>query len=138
MKTEDTKIPLTTLLIMTVTSFVQVGQIIMLQGQGIFLYPFEKLFGTSEIDVLNNVNLISGFLTVLAFYFAKRTGLKVVLTVLTVFFFMSYLTFLTENMNYEDYPYFIPIMIIGILVTLPLLIVGLIKEKIKKPTHNNV
>lgn len=136
MTTEDTKIPLITLLILTVSSFVPVGQLIMLQGQGIFLYPFEKLFATTEINVLNNVNLIAGILTVIAFYFSKRKGLKILWTVLTVFFFMAYLTFLTESTNYEDYPYFVPLMVIGILVTLPLIIVGLIKEKIKKPTHN--
>lgn len=136
MTTEDTKIPLITLLILTVSSFVPVGQLIMLQGQGLFLYPFEKLFATTEMNVLNNVNLIAGILTVTAFYFAKRKGLKILWTVLTVFFFMAYLTFLTESTNYEEYPYFLPIMVIGILVTLPLIIVGLIKEKIKKPTHN--
>lgn len=135
--TEDTKIPLTTLLVLTLSSFVPVGQLIMLQGQGVFLYPFEKLFATTEIDILNNVNLIAAILTVTAFYFSRRTRLKILWTVLTVFFFMAYLTFLTESTNYEDYPYFLPIMVIGILVTLPLIIVGLIKEKIKKPMPNN-
>lgn len=137
MMTEDTKIPLTTLLVLTLSSFVPVGQLIMLQGQGVFLYPFEKLFATTEIDILNNVNLIAAILTVTAFYFSRRTRLKILWTVLTVFFFMAYLTFLTESTNYEDYPYFLPIMVIGILVTLPLIIVGLIKEKIKKPMPNN-
>lgn len=131
MKTEDTKIPLITLFILTVTSFVPIGQLIMLQGQGIFLYPFEQLFATTEMNVLNNVNLIAGILTVTAFYFSKKTGLKILWTFLTVFFFMAYLTFLPESTNYENYPYFVPIMVIGILVTLPLIIVGLIKEKIK-------
>lgn len=135
--TEDTKIPLTTLLVLTLSSFVPVGQLIMLQGQGVFLYPFEKLFATTEIDILNNVNLIAAILTVTAFYFSRRTRLKILWTVLTVFFFMAYLTFLTESTNYEDYPYFLPIMVIGILVTLPLIIDGLIKEKIKKPMPNN-
>lgn len=135
--TEDTKIPLTTLLVLTLSSFVPVGQLIMLQGQGVFLYPFEKLFATTEIDILNNVNLIAAILTVTTFYFSRRTRLKILWTVLTVFFFMAYLTFLTESTNYEDYPYFLPIMVIGILVTLPLIIVGLIKEKIKKPMPNN-
>ncbi|SFB54473.1 hypothetical protein [Algoriphagus aquimarinus] len=134
MKTEDTKIPLITLVILMVTSFVPVIQLTMLMGQGAFLYPFNKLLVTPEFKSLNYINLFSGTLTVIAFYISRRRGYKIIWTVLTVFFFMGFLTFVTESTRYEDYPYFIPIMVIGVLVTLPLIIVGIIKEKMVNPT----
>ncbi|PZX55562.1 hypothetical protein [Algoriphagus chordae] len=134
MKTEDTKIPLITLAILMITSFVPVIQLTMLMGQGAFLYPFNRLLVTPEFKSLNYINLFSGILTVIAFYISRRRGYKIIWTVLTVFFFMGFLTFVTESTRYEDYPYFIPIMVIGVMVTLPLIIVGIIKEKMVNPT----
>lgn len=129
MTSKETKIPLIALLIMIVSSFVPVGQIFMLLGQAIFLYPFENIFGMTEIKVLYNVNLVAGILTVVAFYFSKRKRFKILWSVFLVFFFMGDFAFLTEDQKYNGFPHFMPMMVMGCLATLPLVIAGLIKEK---------
>ncbi len=129
MRTEDTKIPLITLVVLTVSAFMPVLQIIMLHGIAIYLYPFEKILGTRNNEILNYVILFGGVCSITFYYFSKRTGTKVLWTVLTVFFLTAFIAFLTEDMDYDSYPYFLPLIISGIIVTIPLIIVGLIKER---------
>lgn len=129
MRTEDTKIPIITLVVLIVSAFMPLLQIIMLHGIAIYLYPFEKIFGTSNIDILNYAILLGGVSSIICYYFSKRTGTKILWTVLTVFFLNAFITFLTEDMDYHSYPYFLPFIISGIIVTIPLIIVGILKER---------
>ena len=130
MRTINTKIPLITLAVMTLTAFLPIVQILMLQMTAIYLYPFEIIFKTDDLDTLNYANLIGGMTSIIGYYFSTRTGVKILYTILTVFFLTSYIAFLTEDMKFDNYPYFLPLIVLGFLVTTPLLIVGLLKERL--------
>jgi len=118
--------------ILVLGSFVPVIQIILLHGSAIYLYPFENIFGIENFEVLNFMNLIGGILTVYGFYKAKKSGIKLVWAILTVFFMNSFLTFLWDDKGGDPEPYFLGFMIAGILTPLPLLVVGFLKEKRKE------
>ena len=115
---------------MTLTAFLPIVQILMLQMTAIYLYPFEIIFKTDDLDTLNYANLIGGMTSIIGYYFSTRTGVKILYTILTVFFLTSYIAFLTEDMKFDNYPYFLPLIVLGFLVTTPLLIVGLLKERL--------
>ncbi|GGK35809.1 hypothetical protein GCM10007962_32690 [Yeosuana aromativorans] len=115
--------------ILVLGSFAPVLQIILVYGNVIYLYPFETIFGTDDLKVLNFINLISGILTVYGFYKAKKTGFKLIWAILTVFFFNAFLNFMWDENGGDPNPYFIGIMISGFLTTLPLVIIGFLKEK---------
>jgi hypothetical protein len=128
MRTEDTQIPLIALVVLMLSAFVPVLQTIMLHVIAIYLYPFEKIFGTSDIEVLNYTILIGGVFSIIGYYFSERTVTKVLWTVLTVFFLTAFIAFLTEDIVYDSCPYFLPFIISGVIVTMPLIFVGLVKE----------
>jgi hypothetical protein len=130
MRTINTKIPLITLAVMTLTAFLPIVQILMLQMTAIYLYPFEIIFRTDDMDILNYANLISGVISIIGYYFSERTGVKILYTILTIFFLTSYIALLTEDIKFDNYPYFLPLIALGFLVTTPLLIVGLLKERL--------
>ena len=139
MRTENTLIPLTLMGILVLGSFVPVIQIMLLQANAIFLYPFEMLFRIENFNILNFINLIAGIMTIYGFYRTDKSGYQLFWAILTIFFLNSFLTFLWDDRGGDPNPYFLGFMISGFLTVLPLVIVGFFKEKrIKKPTHNNI
>jgi hypothetical protein len=128
-RTEDTRIPFITLVILILSPFIPVFYVIMMYGIGIYLYLFENLINATKGETLYFVILISGVISIVGFYFAKKTGYKILWTFMTVFFLSGYLAFVTENIKFEKLPYFLPLMISGIIVTTPLIIIGFIKER---------
>ena len=137
MKTENTLIPLTLMGILILGSFVPIIQIMLLQANSIFLYPFEIAFGIENFKLLNFINFIAGTLTIYGFYRTDKIGFQLLWAILTILFLNSFLTFLWDDRGGDPNPYFLGFMISGFLTVLPLVIIGFIKEKrIKKPTHN--
>ena len=133
MKTEDTVIPLILMGILVLGSFAPIIQIILFHGSAIYLYPFENILGIENFKVLNFMHLVGGILTVYGFYKTKKTGFKLLWAILTVFFLNSFLTFLWEDKGGDPDLYFLGFMISGFLTTLPLVVVGFVKQKrIKK------
>ncbi len=124
--------------ILVLGSFVPIIQIMLLQGNAIYLYPFEMVFGIDDFKVLNFMNLFGGILSVYGFYRTDKSGFKLLWAILTVFFLNSFLTFMWDDRGGDTNPYFLGFMISGFLTVLPLVIVGFYKEKRKKPTHNNI
>lgn len=129
MKTENTIIPITLMAILVLGSLAPVVQIILLYGSAIYFYPFEMIFGIEDLRALNLMNLLGGILTVYGFYRARKTVFKLLWSVLAVFFFNSFFTFLWDDKGGDPNPYFLGFMLSGILTSLPLLIVGFLKEK---------
>ncbi|MFD2099331.1 hypothetical protein [Flagellimonas iocasae] len=133
MKTENTVIPLILMGILVLGSFAPIIQIILLHGSAIYLYPFENILGIENFKVLNFMHLVGGILTVYGFYKAEKIEFKLLWAILTVFFLNSFLTFLWDDKGGDPDPYFLGFMISGFLTTLPLLVIGFVKEKrIKK------
>jgi hypothetical protein len=128
-KTEDTRIPFITLVILILLAFIPFFYAIMLYGIGVYLYFFENVINTTNGETLDFVILFSGVISLVGFYFATKTGYKILWTFMTVFFLSGYFAFVTENIKYEKLPYFLPLMISGIIVTAPLILVGFIKER---------
>ena len=130
-KSENINIPLIIGGLLLITSFVPVPQIIMLHGNGAFLYPFEKILNYSDHTVLNYINLLFGIVFLATFYFSKKIGFKILWAILAVFFFNGFI-FLSEmelTKGGDTQPYYLGFIISGILAIIPLLIIGIIKEK---------
>ena len=130
-KSENINIPLTIGGLLLITSFVPVPQIIMLYGNGAFLYPFEKIFNYSDHTVLNYINLLFGVVFLAAFYFSKKIGFKILWAVLSVFFFNGFVFFMEMEFTKggDTEPYYLGFIISGILAITPLLVTGILKEK---------
>lgn len=130
-KSENINIPLIIGAVLIITAFVPVPQIIMLYGNGAFLYPFETIFNTSDISRLNFTNLIFGIFFLIAFYFAKKIGFKILWAIVSIFFFNGFIYFIEMGFTKggDTEPYFLGFLISGIVTTIPLLITGMIKEK---------
>lgn len=101
----------------------------MLHGSAIYLYAFENIVGITDFKILNFANLIGGILCLIGFYKTGKTGYKMLWAILTIFFLNSFFTFLWDDNGGDTEPYFLGFMLGGFLTTLPLLVVGLIKEK---------
>lgn len=129
-KSENINIALVIGAVLTITSFVPVIQIIMLYANGAFLYTFEAILNTSDYSSLNYVNLLFGIISLIAFYFAKKIGFKILWAMANVFFSNGFIILL--EMGYtkggDTEPYFLGFLISGILAIIPLLVTGIIKE----------
>ncbi|MFT5973240.1 MAG: hypothetical protein ACI9A8_002010 [Cryomorphaceae bacterium] len=133
----NTKIPLIALLILVVTSFAPIIHVSMMQIQGNLIHYISQITGLAPIKISIISNPLLGLITLAAFLSSSQLVLKILWTMLTAFFLMSAIIFLTVDLiDYGQYPYFVPFMGISLLGTLPLIIAGYIKEKIKKPVHN--
>ena len=133
MKTEDTLIPLVLMGILVLGSFAPVIQVMMLHWTPIFAYPFEMIGGISDYEKLNYANLLYGIICVSGFYLTQKSGFKIILGILTVFFLNSFFTNMWDFKEGDSEPYFLAFLICGFLASLPLLVVGFLKEKrIKK------
>lgn len=129
MRSNNTKIPLIILCVLIISAFVPFMQIILLHLNGVFLYPFEKLLDTTSIKTLNYINLTGALISLTGYALSGKTLLKILWSILVVFFLSSYLSYALESVEYAGYPYFLLFMIEAVVIAIPLYIVGLIKEK---------
>lgn len=88
----------------------------------------EVILDTSNIEVLNVMNHIGILLCLVGYTLAVRTLYNVLWAFLMVFFSISFLAYITKNFEFNQYPYFLPLLIAAILIATPLYLVGLIKE----------
>lgn len=130
-KSENIYIPLVIGAVLVLTAFVPVLQIIMLYGNGAILYTFETIFNTSDIYLLNFINLLFGIIFLIAFYYAKKIGFKILWAIVSIFFFNGFIYFIEMGFTKggDSDPYFLGFLVSGIITTIPLLITGILKEK---------
>jgi hypothetical protein len=126
---EDTKIPLITLVILILTSFIPIIQLTLIYLNGALLYLIEYIFYSSKMVLSYEIDLALAILSLVGYAFAKRRVIKISYVILAITFLSSYISFLTENLKYEKYPYFLYFMAQAIIVILPLLVIGYFKEK---------
>jgi len=130
-RSENIAIPLIIGCVLIIGSFVPVLQIIMLQGNGAFMYPFDRIGDNVSESTLNYLNLFFGFFCLIAFYLSEKLGYKVLWAVLTTFFLQGFIFLLEMEFTKggDTSPYFLAFIIAAILTILPLIIVGYLKEK---------
>lgn len=93
-----------------------------------FLSLFEGFRVFDQALEVNVVNLIGAMLGLLAYWFSRRISFKLLLTFAVVFFLIPFLEFERNTLG-DTRPYFIIGLVEAIIVVLPLLIIGLVKEK---------
>lgn len=131
MKSNNAIIPLISLIAMAILAFVPLPHVIGMQIQGNLLFYIGEIVGIHDVNILNYCNLLFGIITLIMFYFIKRIGVKILIMSLTLFFLMSFL-----NIKYGDLMdlnmdlYFVLPMVLSSLITLPMLIIGLVLERI--------
>jgi hypothetical protein len=129
MKSENTRLPLIALLILILSSFIPIIPIIILHLNGLFLSAIEMPFGGFNEKLLNNINIIGAIICLMGYLFARKLPFKILWILLTIFFLSSFISFATQNWNYESYPYFLPLIIQAIVEIAPLYLIGHFKEK---------
>ncbi|SMP26699.1 hypothetical protein SAMN06265375_1102 [Muriicola jejuensis] len=82
-------------------------------------------------STLNYVNLYFGILCVIAFFFSKRLGYKILWAIFSTFFLHGFIVFLELDFTNggDTSPYFLGFIIAGVLSSLPLLVAGYVKER---------
>jgi hypothetical protein len=119
------KLSLITLVILVLSSFVPVLQVLILTTNGAFL----SLFTSSDTGIILLVNGIASLLMVLLFYFSKSIIAKLFSVLGILLFFIPLLFYATEDVISTDKYYFLQFLIIGIVAGLLLLMIEIVKEK---------
>lgn len=110
--------------ILLVTSFMPVLQVIVMVANGGFLSLFDK-----EYSIITDIiNVVLSLLFLLLFFFAKRKPTMIMSIVGFLFFFFSFLSFAFEKIIPED-PYFFMPLLNGFLSGLALMLVAFLSSK---------
>lgn len=130
-KSANTLIPLIICVVLLVFSFAPVPQIFFLYGNSAILFLFEGFFDDFNSPYLDAIGLILAFLFLLAYYFARYLVLKILWALLTVIVLHGVIYSLEMEFTAggDTTPYYLGFIIIAIFSTLPILIVGLIKDR---------
>ncbi len=129
MKSENVKIPFILLLLLCATSFVPLVQISAMQVHGNLMNRFFEITAHSNIEAYVLANLMSGSLALLAYFLAQKIAFKFLRAGISVFFLQFFFFVELNEVDLSDYGYFMPFLFFGFLGTLPLIVVGFMKEK---------
>jgi hypothetical protein len=129
MKDENLAIPLLLTAFLLVSSFVPVAQILLIYLNSALVYPITILFGTDNMAVHYVTDGLLAIVTLLGFYYAKKTIWKVLSAIGFILFVLPMLVYATGGMFDEEDKYYLRFMLFGIIVGIPLILVGLLKMK---------
>ena len=131
LKSENITIPLVIAGVLILGSFAPIIQITMLFGNGALMFLIEQFVDNISESILNYVNLYFGILSLIAFYFSKRLGYKIIWAILTTFFIHGFIVFIELEFTKggDTNPYYLGPIVAGVLATLPLIVTGYLKEK---------
>lgn len=112
-------------IILVLSSFIPVLQILLLTANGAFL----SLFTNADNKIILIVNAVASLLMFILFYFSKTTIAKVFCVLGILLFFIPFLFYTTENVINTDKYYFLQILIIGVVTSILLIITETIQTK---------
>lgn len=115
-------------IVLVLSSFVPVIQVLLLTLNGAFL----SLFTNSDSKVILLVNGIGSILMFVLFYFSSSLFTKILSLLGVLMFFIPFLFYATEKLISTEKYYFIQFLIIGIITSLFLITIEYIS---KKATH---
>lgn len=115
-------------IVLVLSSFVPVIQVLLLTLNGAFL----SLFTNSDSKVILLVNGIGSILMFVLFYFSSSLFTKILSLLGVLMFFIPFLFYATEKLISTEKYYFIQFLIIGIITSLFLITIEYIT---KKATH---
>jgi len=116
---------LVVLLILVLSAFIPVLQILVLTVNGAFI----SLFTSSVHTITLLVNGFASISMLLLFYLSKTFAAKVISVIGVILFFIPLLFYATENIIGADEYYFFRFLIIGLIAGLSILALEIIKYK---------
>ncbi len=126
-KSKDLNIALFTGLILIATSFIPLIQILLFQLNGLIFYPVTVLLPDKGIYLIMAVNGVMSVYSLILFYKAKTIKLRIIAVLVLTTFLLPLFMLFSENIIAEE-PYFLQILLGGLLIGLLLLIVALLKS----------
>lgn len=123
-----TKFSLIVSIVLVLSSFIPVMQVLILTLNGAFV----SLFTSSDNGVILLVNGIGSLSMFLLFYFSSSLFTKILSLLGVLMFFIPFLFFATEKLISTEKYYFIQFLIIGIITSLLLISIEYISKKATK------
>jgi len=115
--------------ILAVSSFIPVLQIILLHLNSFIAQPIGMLLGKNDNIGIYGVNGFSSLLMFVLFYFSNSIATRVLSLLGILLFFIPFLFYATENIISTDKYYFLQFLVIGIVTGIFLLLVEIMKSK---------
>lgn len=119
------KFSLIALVILVLSSFVPVLQVLILTANGAFV----SLFTSSDDNIILLVNGIGSLLMIVLFYLSNSTVAKILSTLGILLFLMPFLFYATEKLISSERFYFLQFLITGIITEVILVAIEAIKRK---------
>jgi hypothetical protein len=129
MKDENLGIPLILTAFLLVSSFVPVIQILLIYLNTALVYPITRIAGTDSMAVHYITDGLLAIVTLFSFYYSKKTIWKIISAIGFTLFILPMLVYATEGVFNEEDKYYLRFMLFGIIVGIPLILVGLLKMK---------
>jgi len=130
MQNWNTQVPLVVLVVLILSAFVPVIPITLIFINSAFTVSLSELiFESRETIVYNGINIFGTIASLIGYFWAKHRAWIITLTCLYVLFFIPLITLNTANWIYDEVPYFLPFLVHGIIIVIPLYLIGFIKER---------
>lgn len=92
----------------------------------------EIVFGNKSVAFYNGINIVGTTASLIGYCWAKNNAWKITFTCLYVLFSIPLITLNTADWIYDEVPYFLPSLIQGVIVVIPLYLIGIIAKKTKQ------
>ena len=122
------KISLIASIVLVLSSFMPVIQVVILTLNGLFI----SLFTSVNNQLILSINGIGSMIMFLLFYYSKSITNKVLSLFGILFFFIPFLSYVTEKIITTEKFYFLQFIVIGIILSILLVMI----EHISNKAHN--
>jgi len=129
MKDENLAIPLILTAFLLVSSFVPVTQILLIYLNSALVVPITILVGTDSMYVHYVTDGLLAIATLFSFYYSKKTIWKIISAIGFTLFILPMLVYTTGGIFGEEDGYYLRYMVFGVIIGIPLILVGLLKMK---------
>lgn len=132
MRNLNTQIPLVLLVVLLLSAFVPVIPLTIIYFNSMFNALLEIVFGNNSVAFYNGLNIVGTIASLIGYCWAKHNAWKITFTCLYVLFSIPLITLNTADWIYDEVSYFLPFLIQGVIIVIPLYLIGVIEKKIKQ------
>lgn len=129
MRSINTQIPLVLLAVLLLSAFVPVIPLTLIYVNSMLNALLEIALGKSSTAFYNGINIVGTIASLVVYILAKRRIWKIISTCLYALFLIPFAILNTENWVYDNLPYFLPFLIHGVIIVIPLYLIGIVKER---------
>lgn len=125
-------LPFIITLILIVSSFIPIVQVLVLTLNGGILYAISQPLGVDSTEIIYSVNIVLSIVFILLFYLSDKLIGRLFSALATIIFLLPLLFYATENLISEEI-YFLHFIIVGFIVGVVLIFTTLLKLKVNLP-----